>query len=264
MEKPVKAVLATVRGMIGVMSQSKLPDELMRLTLMQVLTDYQNTMLAKYDDRFLRDIFCRLTLDYQTGDYQVRIRDEFGGNTQDFTPQYLYYTQGGGSSQSRYKIYLSNLDNYARDASLREGYQGVGAFYGNNYDGGGLRLRLSINESLAGTLNWRMVLKRVVGYLLDWSEPVPFPSNHINLIESTLAYRILDLVNDVSPDWQIKYGRLKNAFAGLIEEQRYNFLKWQEGDPKALLRPLPMYSSGQGRRGGNSQSAQNRFHPVEE
>lgn len=250
MQKPVRAVIAAARAQIGVMSQAKLPDENMRLILNQVVSDYENHRVMEQDDRFLHRVSAILT---PSGDeFIVSFLDSTGASVTDFMPQYLYYSSPSDPNDTVNKVYLSNLDNYSRDSvekAFRYG-QATAAFYGNTYDGGSMKIRMNLSAASVAALTWELVYKSNTDKVLGYNDTVPFPSQHTGLLETALAMRSLDIVDDSSPEWDRKYNRLKNSLNMLLMEQFTLYKKWVDGEPKTRTRALPQYDyrPGRGRR----------------
>jgi len=260
MQKPVRSVLNAARAQIGVYSQAKLPDETMKLILHQVLDDLNNQRIMESDDRFLHTVPAVLTVsgDEFTVKYTVGAEDII-----EFMPQFLYWKDPSDPNNARHKVYLSNLDNYAADAIEKKylSNQATGVFYGNNYDadGGGMKLRMNMKPELVSRMTWELVYKNTNTKVLNYNDIVPFPEQHTNCLETGLALRSLDAVDDASAAWDKKYARLNKSLSLLFMEQTQLYMKWVEGEPKTRTRQLPQYDYKRGMR-----RARYPIAPIEE
>lgn len=198
----VAQVIAAAKILIRRPSVLKMPDEDWRLLLHRKL-EYLNALAIEENG------------DFYTHEKEVSLTYSatHKGFTYDIT----------GIDESLYRVYpvmLMQQDETA-DADTSDWYairivkyaqfqaQGrtgrtVACFTGNTFDGSsGVELiRMNVTSDWASTRRFRMGFRLFPVDILGYADNVPFPREHIGLLEVLLAQAALPLVRDDSEDWR--------------------------------------------------------------
>lgn len=255
MNKQVRVILNSARILIGVQDANKLHDEVMRKLLHDCVTYYDNFRMNKkeVDDRFLHETPCGVQYDADNQDYIVYFGEGTDDEVREFVPEYLYYTNPDDINHRQTRIYLSTLGDYTIDSWQKFGV--VGAFHGNNFEKYrlGMRLKLNITPELAAKYTWRLTFRKPFDQVLGYNDIVPFPAAHTDMLETALAFRSLDIVDDPSPMWDKKYARLKQSLMMTLKSQEDAYASWLKSEPESRTRNLIGYdwrvNPRNGRRG---------------
>ncbi len=244
MQQSARVVISSARMQIGVYDLNKLHDEVMLKLLHNIILDYDNLRINKKesDDRFLHEISCGIEYDEVNRDYIVYFGEGSDDEIRDFVPEYLHYTNPDATyNHMPNRIYLSTLGDYQIDSY--EKFSKVGVFHGNSFEKYrlGMRLKLNMSPELVAKYSWRLTFKKAFAQIIGYEDAVPFPPEHSNLLETALAFRSLDVVDDVSPAWDKKFARLKLTLGNTLKMQEELYMSWLESEPEARSKNLIGY-----------------------